>query len=595
MILQRLIEYGDSSEEDAVPKMYAPRPVKWLIDVNSDGTFRGFTSLQEETEKKKKSRGKTMVLPHISKTSGISSKLLSENCEYALGLISEKKIKEAEKKGDKRAREKAVKKAEERHKAFIELTEHCHAETGESSVKSVLDFLKRYDVKDLKIPDEMIAEDDIVFRVDKSIFPSDLDKVKKYWADNALSGSGKKEKATEQSCILCGEEKPVISPHPILIKNIPGGQTSGLAIISANSDAFESFGMKKSLVAPTCADCAEKYAKTLNGLIASRENTIVTGKIRYVFWTRSGFSPIAYYLDKPDPVEVKKLISSAGSGDKRDLSIDDEEFYSCALSASGARVVFRDWLETTVGNVKKNLINWFRLQAIVDPWNEDKPYSLRDLAKSLFFRKKQKEDDMRITPEVPKALLSCALKGTPLPLSLIFLAIKRNHADQGITRPRAALIKMVLLTHIYKDQKEDFMTKLEPGLKNTAYLCGRLLAELEALQKAALGDIKSTLTDRYFGTASSAPASVFGRLIRGAQPHLAKLRKKENQGAYIAIEKRLEEIMSGIDSFPKTLSMKDQGLFSLGYFHQKARSRADKKHFADKKKENNSDDENGGN
>ena len=119
------------------------------------------------------------------------------------------------------------------------------------------------------------------------------------------------------------------------------------------------------------------------------------------------------------------------------------------------------------------------------------------------------------------------------------------------------------------------MVELDQDNTEPAYLCGRLLAELEAVQRAALPGISSSLVDRYYGTASSAPASVFGQLMRGAQHHLSKLRKdKRKRGAYEALERRLEDIQSGLSDFPPILNLKEQGLFALGYYHQRAADRA---------------------
>ncbi len=118
------------------------------------------------------------------------------------------------------------------------------------------------------------------------------------------------------------------------------------------------------------------------------------------------------------------------------------------------------------------------------------------------------------------------------------------------------------------------MIELDPENRSPAYLCGRLLAVLEATQRAALGrGIKSTITDRFFGTASSAPASVFGTLLRGGQAHLTKLRK-ERPAVHGAFQRRLEEVQAGLAGFPKTLTLVDQGLFGLGYYHEKAADRA---------------------
>ena len=118
------------------------------------------------------------------------------------------------------------------------------------------------------------------------------------------------------------------------------------------------------------------------------------------------------------------------------------------------------------------------------------------------------------------------------------------------------------------------MADLDTGNQNPAYLYGRLLAVLDAIQRRALGNPNTTLVDKYYGTASSAPASVFGTLLHGAQPHLAKLRKNpSSQGAQVALQRRLEEIMEPLSEFKTTLSLQEQGLFALGFYHQRAADR----------------------
>ena len=109
------------------------------------------------------------------------------------------------------------------------------------------------------------------------------------------------------------------------------------------------------------------------------------------------------------------------------------------------------------------------------------------------------------------------------------------------------------------------MVQLDLENQNQAYRCGRLLAVLEQVQRQAIPGANTTRVNRFFGTASSAPASVFGRLLRGAQPHLAKL-DRDRPGAYRALQQRLEEVQSGIAGFPRTLTLEEQGLFALGYY-----------------------------
>jgi len=170
-------------------------------------------------------------------------------------------------------------------------------------------------------------------------------------------------------------------------------------------------------------------------------------------------------------------------------------------------------------------------------------------------------------------LLHTALKGGPLPLWLLFQAVKRNRAEQKVTRSRAALIKMVLQSQSLIMLQEDTMAELDATNQNPAYLCGRLLAVLEAVQRTAIPDAKTTITDRFFGAASSAPASVFGPLLRGAQAHLSKLRR-ERPSTHQALVRKLEDIQVGLSAFPKILTLEQQGFFSLGYYHQRASDRA---------------------
>lgn len=106
---------------------------------------------------------------------------------------------------------------------------------------------------------------------------------------------------------------------------------------------------------------------------------------------------------------------------------------------------------------------------------------------------------------------------------------------------------------------------------------------LEEVQRTAIPRANTTIVDRFFGTASSAPASVFGRLLRGAQPHLAKL-ERDRRGAYVALQRRLEEVQSGLDSFPRTLSLEQQGLFALGYYHQRAFDRHAAREVAERRR-----------
>jgi CRISPR-associated protein Csd1 len=101
-----------------------------------------------------------------------------------------------------------------------------------------------------------------------------------------------------------------------------------------------------------------------------------------------------------------------------------------------------------------------------------------------------------------------------------------------------------------------------------AYLLGRLFAVLEKAQTDALGDINATIKDRYFTTACASPATVFPVLLRLAQHHIAKAEYGRTS------DRRIEEILGLIqmdqNPIPRHLSLDEQGIFVLGYYHQRA-------------------------
>lgn len=542
MILQRLAEFA--SRTDALPPMYQKTGIRWLIDIGLDGRLigDGFVPLTSG-EAKGKDRGKEFLAPHIVRTVKIAAKLLADNAEYVLGAGDDPK-------------------AVERHRSFCDLTKRCAEETGEPTVRAVHDFLLLYQDKGSLLPKKAEDGDSFTFRVDGSM-PIDLTSVRAFWSRDTLSGGA------VMQCLICGQVTQVEERLPVKIKGVPGGQTSGTAMISANSDAFESYGLSASLISPVCRACGEAFANSANFMIRSDQNHLRVGPTIYLFWTKEevGFNPVMV-LSQPTEEDVLRLMESYRTGQcAADVRADG--FYALSLSASGGRVVVRDWLETTVATVETNLGRWFALQRLVD--NDGaigRAFGVYGLAASLYLKPNE-----QMVANVPRTMVRCALHGGPMPEALLNQAVIRNRAEQGVTRNRAALIKAVMLSQM-NDFKEDYMEKLELSNTSPGYLCGRLLAELEAAQKVAIRP-KATLVDRYYGAASSAPATVFGYLMRDFQvAHMSKLRKNR-PGIYNAIDSRVQDILQVLGDFPKTLNVREQAMFSLGYYHQKASNRAD--------------------
>lgn len=117
-------------------------------------------------------------------------------------------------------------------------------------------------------------------------------------------------------------------------------------------------------------------------------------------------------------------------------------------------------------------------------------------------------------------------------------------------------------------------TALDPQHPSSSYHCGRLMCLLAQIQEAASeSDINAGVVQRYYGAASSTPALVLGRLTRLSQHHLARM-AKDSPGLAHWFNSQLAQVWSALGpTLPRTLSLEEQSLFALGYYHQLAQSR----------------------
>ena len=113
---------------------------------------------------------------------------------------------------------------------------------------------------------------------------------------------------------------------------------------------------------------------------------------------------------------------------------------------------------------------------------------------------------------------------------------------------------------------------LNENCKIIAYILGREFAVLEAIQQEANPSINTTIKDRYFNSACATPGLVFPVLLKLKENHIRKI---EAEGRKIYFEKMLTELQGNIEvaegqkeAYPKRLSLEEQGMFILGYYHQ---------------------------
>lgn len=544
MILERLRQFHGRIQEELIPSYHKEQGCGWILEIGANGQFHGLT----ETGKTKNS-ATDFVAPYRRRSGRTPPPyLLVDKPSYVLGRPRSQK-------------EKWKKKAADRHEEYLALLRECTKVVEHPALTAFLRFQQDHLEEALADPatDEMKKNDLIIPRVGET-FLTAISEVQQFWIDHQDREAAEKSTLTTE-CILCGEERPVIRTEPVELVLGP----DRVSVITGNEKAFLSYGLKQSEIAPVCQSCARSYGEALRYLLEEEKHHLRIGDLTWVYWTdrETDFDPFSA-LTEADPRDVEALLQ-APYGRSKPGDLDPSPFYAAALTANISRLAVRSWITTTVETAKRHLAQYFDRMRLIGP-DGPRYHGLYALLGSTV---RELND---LLPGTIETLLTHALTGRRLPLSLLHQAIRRTRAEGQMTHPRAALLKLVLISNQSDEAPPMVDETLTPDHESSAYQCGRLLAVLESIQRAAIPNLNTTLVDRYYGTASTAPASVFGNLLRKAQSHLGKLRRsKEKGGLGGYFQQQLEEIMSRLDGFPHTLSAQDQALFALGYYQQRNR------------------------
>lgn len=564
MIFDHLSEVA-SRERLLSNEGYGPAKINYTIVINAEGKFLGFKpeSITVTRGKKTKSepRQYDMPSPEGKRTSGDVPNFLYDKSEYVLGSG-----------GDDAAR------MANRKRLFRELVDEALGATGDAGILAVRRFLTRLDDGEFEVQLPVDSGAGAVYAFQDIEDPtrrvSDRPAVVAWWrARRARGGTEPGE------CIVCGRAGAIVKIHPA-IANVPNGNTAGVALVSFNAPAFTSYGFggdRSHWNAPFCRACADGYTRALNRLLAPAfpdparpGETLAPGNYRLspdtvaVFWASDPqFSAILGIALGGDPAAVAQLLHAPHAGVLRQIRA--ERFYSLIISGAQGRAVLRSSFDLTVVQVLDNLERYFKDISLVPMF----PSERETLPLFVLIGSLQAPGMKSIVPSLrAQELYEAAVMGRPFPRTLLDSALKRLRAGEDFTRPRIAVIKAVLnRTHQNDASWKEITMSLDPDNVEPGYRLGRLFAVLEKLQADAINSPNATIVDRYFGAACATPAVVFPRLMKMAQHHASKSQRGD------WYQRQIQEIVGGLgaaDAFPRTLKLHQQGLFSVGYYHQRA-------------------------
>jgi CRISPR-associated protein Csd1 len=587
MLVQALAEYADNYlAEELGDAAWEMKPVRdpWILEISGHGKFFNATQRTKTETRGKKQVSVPVEIPvprsPVNRNSGEHPLLGTDDIAYVLGVGPWTPDKKADKE-----------KAQKHHEAFVALIGKAAAETKDSALVSCTLFYAnaeevekaRNALQDAK-PGALVA-----LSVGGALVEREA--VRQFWRNHYQREFTERMEDNRGECIISGKFGPIAPTHE-KIKGVSslGGQASGVALMSFDKEAFRSYGWEQNLNSPVSPNRALAYVLALNDLLKQdKGKRRDRGGIAFLYWLRNPATmDVLEVLERSDTQQVADLLDFDPKANP-----DANRFYMVGVSGNGARLRVRYWADIALTEVKKNLKSWYEQLQVTFPWDRP-PVNLWHIRYAL-------NRDGQLSNQMELTLQRRAIEGLPLGYFMLSEALMcLRHPSTSANKPKdaskqknnssferfrvpIALIRMCLNDLRRKEGVEEMSEGLNPTCPYPAYVCGRLMAAYENLQyqtaRRAEVPINETITDRFFTLASTYPAAAFVEIVDLGQKHLKKLRKLD-YGAAFGIEKNIMEIMNLLQPgekgpYPSDLNLENQGLFALGYFHQRARSISD--------------------
>jgi len=613
-MFKEIIELGKQLElEGRLPPpgfYYYSEPIKWVIHL----CFVNLDNFKIEAMEPK-----DVPRPFCGRRSDIQAHPLVDEAGYALGVAKEK--------GGG-----FNKKASEKHGAFVKLLRKIYRspEIRDRDLKLAIWLIQlkrtRNGIKKINRFSDILNKDWTSFVFDDGPFADqhlfEHPEIKLFWQEELKERTRQNTdagKAKTGVCSICGKSSQMARKIPVGVKLYKPNP-----LHSFNKDAFVSqmegvnvFDDKAHL--GQCVICGDTIARTLNYLTSNEYHyKIITqdrkdGKLNTdsarnqfaLFWLKDEqpikvgettiepaellknlslviSRPALAEKDAPPPdlMQLENMLKTPWTGRDASINIANNAFYLLVLSPNKGRIAVRDWIYISLDRLQQNLKTFLDAQRIIDPDGKEKRcFGIPDILKAIEASNISKPPYKAVeiaNPNISRQLLRTAYLGEPPPSALLEAAVMCMRNMKIFEKPDTQHIVMATLKMFLTYRKEGMkeMETLDINRNTPGYLCGMLLSILEEAQlRAARWKINTTLVERFYGSASSAPVSVFGTLVRRATTdHFPKIRKQ--QLGYKDLEALMESVESTIDQaggYPKTLSLEGQAEFSLGFYHQRAK------------------------
>lgn len=581
MILKALYDYYERSK-DLAPEGMEYKEIAFLIVIDEDGHFVRLDNCFIDNK-----RCNTYLVPKsVSRSSNPVANICWDNSSYVLNFseanlpMKNPPTDSVKLEKEEGKRQKEIEKNKKNFSVFLEKIRSLAKSLPDNrAIRAISLFYENYKDNPTEILKNDVSWEDlcknltknISFKIngDTTIIPEDAEL--NAWLKRSVTQA--EDSGNKHICLVTGELEPIVETTKAT--PIMGSQATAKLVSFQVSSGYDSYGKTKGTNAPISKEAEFKYTTALNHLLdKNSKNLFRIGSRSYVFWASSQseasleieqnfFSFLNPNLESEDDPNkhidrIEKVFKAVFSGILK--STPDDKFYILGLAPNAARIAVVYWKEIPTKEFAANLLRHFEDMEIIDDRKDKKPYKgIYQMLQSIALQGKVSD----IQPNLPESTIKSILQGTPYPYSLYMACLRRIRVEQQTFVTRIAILKAYLNR---KSNHKKLTVMLDKSNTNIGYLCGRLFATLEYLQKRSSGI--DSIRQRYMNAASTTPAIVFSNLMNLSVHHEEKLDK----GSLIFFQNTKDEIIQLMPAigFPNHLDIEDQGRFFIGYHHQRA-------------------------
>lgn len=577
---------------------FKEKSVAYYIDFDVDGNFIGFDTVE---------KGKKTMCPDMGSAaqSGLKSNIIAEKAEIILNLPDSAGNFPRQTKHDFYM--SAMREIAEFSPAFAKAANSLESRRDEIISELLSKKIKPDKCISIKFDGDPLEQNPCYFDW--------WDEFRARQNDASKSSKAKKEQSGKVRCFITGELTEPVRTAPKFSGLVSvGGHTSGDTIVGFDKDAYCSYGFSQAANAAVSEDGITAVNAALNRLLSeSKSVDAVKGKNKDNKKSNilAGAKNI-HWFSKPVKADIFDVLDfNFGFDDGEDEPNDADEtetdeayvrglfdcifngecpeepknrYYMMSLSGVNGRVMVRSYDEGTYGELFSNLKQWYEDLSLYGK-RYPKMWSIYSRLVSYStsggkFSERINKELSGISPRIIYAIThnsqlpdAAAVKAMSYIRHDMYNASNdENRRRKNIDRVSCQILKVWLNRKYRSQHKEELliMENLNPESPSAAYQLGRMIAVYAAIQNKALGDVNAGVVERYFTSACTSPALVFGKLAMLSQHHLSKL-GQEQKGSAVYYSNMLSDIASKIgNTLPKTFTLEEQSEFALGYYAQNA-------------------------